>query len=86
MLADKRERADWIRNILVDPRVRVQLGDETREGLGRALEPGSAEDALARRLLVEKYTPVEDGLDEWGRTALPVAIDFPPAANSRVDD
>jgi hypothetical protein len=36
------------------------------------------EDALARRLLLEKYsTRYEGDLAEWGRTSLPVAIDLP---------
>jgi nitroimidazol reductase NimA-like FMN-containing flavoprotein (pyridoxamine 5'-phosphate oxidase superfamily) len=36
------------------------------------------EDALARRLLMEKYAPrYADDLEEWGRTALPVAIELP---------
>ena len=34
-------------------------------------------DALARRLLLEKYEPAYSGdLSEWGRTALPVAVDL----------
>jgi hypothetical protein len=40
-----------------------------------------AEDALARRLLVHKYQPSEDEpLGEWGRTALPVAVESLPTA------
>jgi hypothetical protein len=36
------------------------------------------EDALARRLVVEKYAPRYRGdLTEWGRTSLPIAIDWP---------
>jgi hypothetical protein len=35
------------------------------------------EDALARHLLLEKYSPAYSGdLTGWGRTALPVAIDL----------
>jgi hypothetical protein len=35
------------------------------------------EDETARRLVVEKYTPRYRGaLTDWGRTALPVAIDW----------
>jgi hypothetical protein len=38
---------------------------------------GPEEDALARRLLLEKYSPTYEGdLMDWGRTALPVAIDL----------
>jgi hypothetical protein len=36
----------------------------------------SDEDALARRLLVEKYSPRNTGLSGWGRSSLPVALDL----------
>ena len=37
----------------------------------------SAEDALTRRLLLEKYQPGSgDDLTSWGQTALPVAFEF----------
>jgi hypothetical protein len=38
------------------------------------------EDTLARRCLLEKYAPgYAENLEEWGRTAMPIAIDLPPA-------
>jgi deazaflavin-dependent oxidoreductase (nitroreductase family) len=77
LLAGGREHSDWVRNLQANARVTVQLGDQTHAGVARVLEPGTDEDRLARELLVAKYSPVEDDLDEWGRTALPVAIDFP---------
>ena len=74
LLAGDGERSDWVRNLLADPTVTLQLGDETRRVLARAITDPD-EDALARRSLVEKYQPRDrDDLDEWGRTALPVAI------------
>jgi deazaflavin-dependent oxidoreductase (nitroreductase family) len=79
LLAGGRERADWVRNLRSNPQVSVQLGGETQPGLARVLEPGTAEDRLARDLLLAKYAPSEDDLEEWGRTALPVAIDFAAA-------
>ena len=37
----------------------------------------SDEDELARRLLVEKYRPRYSGeLEVWGRTSLPVAVEW----------
>ncbi len=77
LLAGGREHSDWVRNLRANPRVIVQLGNQTRAGSARLLEPDTDEDRLARQLLVAKYTAVEDDLEEWGRTALPVAIDFP---------
>ena len=74
LLSGDGERSDWVRNLLADPRVTLELGGETTEAVARAItEPD--EDALARRSLVEKYQPRDrDDLGEWGRTAMPVAI------------
>jgi deazaflavin-dependent oxidoreductase (nitroreductase family) len=77
MLAGGRERADWVRNLQANPRVTVALGDEARVGAARLLEVGTAEDRLARELLLAKYGPTEGDLDDWGRTALPVVIESP---------
>jgi deazaflavin-dependent oxidoreductase (nitroreductase family) len=77
LLAGGRERADWVRNLQANRRVTVELGDETRVGAAHVLEAGTAEDQLARELLLAKYAGTEDDLDEWGRTALPVVIELP---------
>lgn len=75
MLAGGREDADWVRNLQANPRVTVELGGETRSGAARVLAAGSAEDRRARDLLVGKYARSGE-LDGWGRTALPVAVEF----------
>ena len=77
MLAGGRERADWVRNLQENPRVTIELGGEIRIGAARVLEAGTAEDQRARELLLAKYESTEDDLDEWGRTALPIAIELP---------
>lgn len=68
------DRSDWVKNLRVGPEVTIRLGAETRTAVARVVtEPN--EDALARRLLVEKYRPRYSGeLDEWSRTSLPVAV------------
>ena len=76
LLAGGRERSDWVRNLRAHARVTVELGDGTYAGAARVLRAGTVEDRLARELLVGKYRE-GDNLDEWGRTALPVAIAFP---------
>jgi len=69
-------RADWVRNLMKTPAVTVRIGDRQFSGSGRVVEDGE-EDALARRLLLEKYEPTYSGdLSEWGRTALPVAVEL----------
>ncbi|HLF75925.1 MAG TPA: nitroreductase/quinone reductase family protein [Dehalococcoidia bacterium] len=76
LLAGSRERADWVRNLRHTPSVQVRIRDVTYNATAR-LVSDVTEDTLARRLLVEKYTPRHQGeLDSWGRDALPVAIDF----------
>jgi deazaflavin-dependent oxidoreductase (nitroreductase family) len=69
-------RADWVRNLMKTPDVTVRIGDREFSGSARVIE-GGEEDALARRLLLEKYEPTYSGdLSDWGRTALPVAVDL----------
>lgn len=76
LLAGGRLGADWVRNLRRNPEVSVRIREATFSGRARALEEGD-DDAAARRLLVEKYQPRYSGdLTEWGRTALPVAIDL----------
>jgi deazaflavin-dependent oxidoreductase (nitroreductase family) len=76
MLAGGRRRSDWVRNIECEPAVSVRIGTRTFAGRGRIVPKGD-EDKLARRLLLEKYSPEYDGdLSGWGRQALPVAIDL----------
>jgi deazaflavin-dependent oxidoreductase (nitroreductase family) len=75
LLSGGRDRSDWVRNLQANPRVVVELGGETRAGAARVLPPNAAEDPRARELLVAKYRKGDD-LDEWGRTSLPVVIEF----------
>jgi len=78
MLSGGRDNADWVRNIRANQRVSVELGDESHIGVALAIDADTTEDRLARGLLVSKYADDEDDLDEWGRTSLPVVIEFPP--------
>ncbi|WP_026370018.1 nitroreductase family deazaflavin-dependent oxidoreductase [Kallotenue papyrolyticum] len=80
LLAGGRERSDWVRNLRANPHVTLELGGETHTGTARVLQPDTAEDQLARRLLVEKYRR-GDELDEWGRTSLPIVIEFAALSN-----
>jgi len=70
------DRSDWVRNLMISPEVVLEIGDVKRATDARVVTD-PAEDARARRLLVEKYRPRYHGdLAEWGRTSLPVAIDW----------
>ena len=76
LLSGGRDSSDWVRNLRRDPRVTVELGGSEHAGRAHLPAPDSADDALARRLLFDKYSPEEDGLEEWSRTSLAVVIDF----------
>jgi deazaflavin-dependent oxidoreductase (nitroreductase family) len=77
VLAGGRERADWVRNVMKEPRVTLRIGDREGDATGRVLEPGTEEDVRARRLVLAKYQrPGGHDLESWGRTALPVAFDL----------
>jgi deazaflavin-dependent oxidoreductase (nitroreductase family) len=73
------EGSDWVKNLEANPTVGLRLGE--RDMICRAAPvEDPAEDELARRLLVEKYAPRYAGsLEEWGRTARPIAIELPHA-------
>jgi deazaflavin-dependent oxidoreductase (nitroreductase family) len=77
LLAGGRERSDWVRNIQANPQVTVEIGTGTHPGIARIVSPDTMEDQRARELLVAKYRK-GNNLDEWGRTSLPVVIEFSP--------
>jgi len=81
ILAGGREKSDWVKNAQKSPAVAVRVGDQRFGGTARIVTDAS-EDALARRLLLQKYAPprYSGDLSDWGRTALPVAIALTPAA------
>lgn len=77
-LAGGGEGAQWVRNAEVEPAVRLRLGQRTYEGRVRRPEPGSVEDAAARRRMATKYQGWREGrpLSGWAREALCVAVDL----------
>lgn len=70
-------KSDWVKNMRVQPRVTVELGKEKFTAHARIVSEAQ-EDALARRLLAEKYQGWHEGqpFSGWAQTALPVAIDL----------
>jgi len=69
------DRADWVKNALRQPRVSIKIRDREFTGLARRVK-NEEEDALARKLLFDKYSPTDDDLEEWARTSLPMAFDL----------
>jgi len=79
VLAGSGMRADFVRNARKEPAVTVRIGvrtAEARRATARVVA-NKDEDALVRRLLLAKYASFDD-LDEWSRTALPVAFELEP--------
>lgn len=74
LLAGSRERSHWVRNLLQQPAATVRIAGHEFAITARVVT-GPEEDALARRLLLAKYP---GDLMEWGRTALPIALDAHP--------
>lgn len=76
LLAGGGEKSDWVANLIAKPSVTVRIADRRFSGIARVVSEPS-EDALARRLLLQKYEPTYSGdLTEWGETALPIAVDL----------
>jgi deazaflavin-dependent oxidoreductase (nitroreductase family) len=75
MLSGGGDRSNWVRNLMGDSSVTVRIGETTFEGRARVVEDPD-EDARARRLLLGKYGTGGRDLSNWGRTALPIAVDL----------
>jgi deazaflavin-dependent oxidoreductase (nitroreductase family) len=69
------DRADWVKNARQYPQVSIKIRDSIFSGQARPVKDED-EDALARKLLFEKYSPKDDDLEEWARTSLPMAFDL----------
>lgn len=79
LLSGDRDRSDWVRNILVSPTVTLRIGDRKRLTTARVVTDVE-EDQLARQIVVAKYVAKgESDLQTWGRTSLPIAIEWPDA-------
>jgi deazaflavin-dependent oxidoreductase (nitroreductase family) len=71
------DRSDWVRNLRVEPRVTVRVGEVTWDANAAVVEDPD-EDGRARALLATKYQGWREGqpMSSWARTALPIAIDL----------
>jgi deazaflavin-dependent oxidoreductase (nitroreductase family) len=76
MLSGGGQRSDWVKNLIRTPEATVRIGEAVFSGRAHVVTD-KTEDALARRLLLEKYEPGYSGdLSDWGRIALPVGVDL----------
>ena len=74
MLAGGGERAQWVRNLMVDPRVTVRVGEETVSGRAWVVADAD-EEAVARPLVHGKYASGPDDMARWRDESVVVAID-----------
>ncbi|MCK0112803.1 nitroreductase family deazaflavin-dependent oxidoreductase [Ornithinimicrobium sp. F0845] len=74
LMSGGRDRSDWVKNLIADPRVAIEIAGVRRSGIAAVAPPESTDDALARRLLVMKYQRRDELLD-WGRRSLPVVVE-----------
>ncbi|HRW39422.1 MAG: nitroreductase family deazaflavin-dependent oxidoreductase [Acidimicrobiales bacterium] len=78
LLAGGGTGADWVRNLLADPAVTVEVGGAIHAARARVLDDGP-EAERARTLVFAKYQPRNDGdLSGWRSAALPIALDLAP--------
>ena len=78
LLSGGGDKADWVKNIRKNGRVRVRVGTRSVAARARITRRG-AEDEQARRLLDAKYmawTPKKK-LSSWARGSTPVVIELP---------
>jgi deazaflavin-dependent oxidoreductase (nitroreductase family) len=75
LMSGGRERADWVKNLQQNPRVRVRIDGRTFAGSAAVIE-GTDEEQTARETVVAKYYGWTGGPlpNAWARAALPVAI------------
>ena len=76
LLSGGRDGSDWVRNIMANGEATISIGSDDLGGRGRVIA-GDDEQAIARRLVFDKYQPRKDNdLVNWRDTALPMAIDL----------
>ena len=76
LLSGGQDRSNWVRNLIADPAVAVTIGGQRFEARARIVDDPE-EDALARRLLLDKYAEGYSGdLTDYEQNALPVAIEI----------
>ena len=76
LMAGGRDRSDWVRNLIANPAVRLQIGEHDWDARARLVEAGTEEDTRVRPRLRDKYANADDDLVHWARSALPVALEI----------
>lgn len=76
LLSGGRDKSDWVKNALQTPTVQMKINTTILSGTARLITD-TEEDALARKIVFEKYVPrSSDDLVDWSQTSLPIAVDI----------
>jgi deazaflavin-dependent oxidoreductase (nitroreductase family) len=76
LLAGGGTTSDWVRNLVDEPAVTVEVDGVVHDATGRVIEDVD-EQERARALVFDKYQRRDDGdLTAWRGYALPVALDL----------
>lgn len=75
LMSGGRDRSDWVKNLLANPAMSIEVAGRVLNGTARVLTDGSPDDEIARKVLVEKYQKNNE-LEAWGKNALVIAIDM----------
>ncbi|HSG42060.1 MAG TPA: nitroreductase/quinone reductase family protein, partial [Anaerolineales bacterium] len=77
LLSGNLDKSDWVKNLLKNPSVTVQIADQTFNATARIVKD-KEEEMTARNLVADKYNErkLNGSLSNYARSALPVAIDI----------
>jgi deazaflavin-dependent oxidoreductase (nitroreductase family) len=71
-------RSDWCRNLLADPHVVIEVGDERRETLARPVDGDDPVNAVVRPAMVAKYQHgYGEDLRGWSETGWLARVEWP---------
>jgi deazaflavin-dependent oxidoreductase (nitroreductase family) len=78
LLSDS-DRADWYRNLVVDPTVTLEIGGQVRTTSAAPVARDDPSNAAVRAAMATKYQAADaEDLERWSRTAWLVRIEWPP--------
>ena len=77
LLSGGGDGSDWVKNLRVNPNVKVRIAKHAFTGIARVVR-NIEEESLARPMLAAKYQNWKEGrkMSDWAKTALVVAVDF----------
>jgi deazaflavin-dependent oxidoreductase (nitroreductase family) len=77
LLSGGADASDWVKNLRVNPRVKLRIAKHTFDATARVVQ-NIQEESMARPMLAAKYQNWREGqqLSDWARDALVVAIDL----------